>query len=194
MRKGFTLAEQVVGAGLMLLVATFGNDLLVSVQRATVAGHARADATGAVVLAGEMLRRDAARMVVQRPSDLTVRDGGRGLEMLVARDALDADLWSVDAVPVRYRLVPAAGRPGVFQLERTDVRGPRVVPGCELADLDVRVSRRGEMAEKSAFLDLTLIGVSPAPGVAGFTLRIVVPITPAEPPHPRAHRTPRRIA
>lgn len=184
-RSGFSLGELAIGLGVTLLISGLLASFLTMVSRAALCGHTRADGMESVMLAAETLRRDASRLLYKEAADLAIGEDGRSINMLVAKDTLDADLWFADGEMVGYRLIPAPGTSGGFLLQRSDAKGTRTLPGCVLGALSLRHCQRGELSAQGSFLDITLRGVPSGRGAEPFSTRILVPVAPIQTPGSR---------
>lgn len=131
----------------------------------------------ALVAARETLRRDLLRMVIQDPvTDLQVAPGGAGLTMMLAGEPGE-DPWSLDAVPVAYRMSPAPAGNGSRTLVRIAGEEVRPVPGC--TGMEVRVIPRGERSAFFSYLEIELSAVV-GRGTSRRDVRsgLVVPVRP----------------
>ena len=186
-RRGTSVVEVLIALAIAAGLAALVSSLLSMGNRMLRTGNDNADGVQSVLLAYELLHRDAARMMFQQPADLAIAPDGRSLAMLIARES-SSDLWSLDGEAVSYRLEPLPGPRPAFQLVRRDSAGSRPVRGCVLADLHFRFAPRGELSAQRSFIEVVLVGQSASTRESGYTLRLVLPVIPVRLPSRRSRK------
>ena len=177
-RKGFTIAEISIYAGLAIVALSILVVLQRDARRSAARTESAVDAMRSAVLATEALRADLRRMVYQQPADVRIGAGGRRVTLLCAAP-LTEDLWRYHADPVSFELV-AGSTPGTFQLVRRGGGRADRVPGVTLASFSVRRIAGGS-ADPRVYLEVVVVGAAADSPADVFTSTFTVPLVPERP-------------
>jgi hypothetical protein len=171
------VAEALIGLALLAVVSGFLASFWWQGNASADQTSQHCDAVAAVLVASEHLRSDAARMLLEDPAeDLEIESDGRAISFRVSR-AVDGDPWTILKEPVSYRLEPVSGASRVHRLIREEGGGPAApVPGCLLADMQIRVATPGDLSPDQAFLEVTLVGVNAVHAKVRHTVSILIPL------------------
>ena len=179
MKRGFTLIETLIFAGLLTLFLTGAGLVARQAMRAMRQSTEHAGAVRSALLAVETIHADAERMLYQCPSrDLAIHRDGQGVSLRVPVDSGAPDLWSGAFTPVSYALVRCPGTPA-YRLERGagDPAHAAPVGGCVLRDLKIALVDGGTPENpRAGCLTITASGVDEPSSAHVETLSVLVPL------------------
>jgi hypothetical protein len=182
-RTGTSIPEMAICLALVTVILGILGTVKNSVMKQYHLAEETNDAVRSCLVAAEYIRRDVDRMLLSDSGrDIALLDGGRGLGLRIP-ERLEADLWQTRYVPVFYQLIPDPHHRGMYQLARTCADTTLRVASCNLADLEFRFIRAGQMGARKPYLQVVITALG-CGGESFYRSVLLIALNPMHPPPP----------